>query len=73
MCYNIWNRIFAENVPKILKKICQNMNMLMLPNSYHGSLVERPHPIRRARVQSEAKKIVFKLGLSPAQDEKAGS
>ena len=25
MCYNVWNRIFAENAPKILKKIHQNM------------------------------------------------
>jgi hypothetical protein len=28
MCYNVWNRIFAENATKILKKIRQNMNEL---------------------------------------------
>jgi hypothetical protein len=32
MCYNVWNRIFAENAPKILKNIPQNMNVRMLSN-----------------------------------------
>jgi hypothetical protein len=32
MCYNVWNRIFAENAPKILKKIRQNINVRVLLN-----------------------------------------
>jgi hypothetical protein len=58
MCYNVWNRIFAENAPKILKKIRQNMNVRVLQiesktqvmYSFLGSLVERPHTIRGGRV-----------------------
>jgi hypothetical protein len=32
MCYNVRNRIFAENAPKIVKKIRQNMNVRVLSN-----------------------------------------
>ncbi len=57
MCYNVWNRIFAENAPKILKKFRQNMDVqwckccqieskTQFMYSFHGSMVERPHTIR---------------------------
>ncbi len=77
-CYN---RIFAENAPKILTKIHQNMTVRLLPNraentltlySFHGSLVERPDPNRGGACSIPGKNIIFKLGLSPSQDHKAG-
>ncbi len=52
MCYNVWNRIFAENAPKILKKIRQNMNVhccqepkTLIMYSRYSSLVEHQLPM----------------------------
>jgi hypothetical protein len=39
---------------------------------FYGSLVERPHPIRGGACSIPGKNIIFKLGLSPSQDQKAG-
>ena len=79
MCYNVWNRIFAENAPKILKKIHQNMKEFLnktktqLQNVYsiHGSVVERQLSIRGGACSSPCNSIIFKLGLSLSSDENA--
>ncbi len=38
---------------------------------FHGSMVERPHSIRGGACSIPCRYIVFKLGLSPSQDENA--
>ncbi len=80
MCYNVWNRIFAENSPKILKKsaktrmcaCCQIESKTTFMYSLNGSMVERPNTIRGGACSIPCKFIIFKLGLSPSQDENAG-
>ena len=44
------------------------------PNMYslHGSVVERQLSIRGGACSIPGKNIIFKLGLSPSQDQKAG-
>ncbi len=63
---------YLEYAPKILKKIRQNMNVRALANrtykaldmySFHGSLVERPQPIKGARVQSQGISIYLNSGF----------
>ncbi len=66
-------QIFAENAPKLLKKICQNLNVRMFryrtsktQNMYslHGSVVERQLSIPGvACVQAQANAIYLNLGF----------
>ncbi len=78
MCHNVWNRIFAENAPKILKKIRQNMNVRMLSNKTSSkNCVQLPWLIGIVSTFYQGggacsipgKYNIFKLRLPPSQDE----
>jgi hypothetical protein len=53
-------------------KVFSNRTKTQIVYSYHGSLAEHPHLIKRGACSIPGKYNIFKFGLSPSQDENAG-